>query len=115
MEKILILFLFVDFEKAFDFLEWNFIIKSLENFDFGPDFIKWVQTFYNSTSSCFINNRHISQYFQIERGVGQGDPLSPYLFIICIELLYIAIRQNDQIKEIKIAENEIKLLQFADD
>ena len=108
-------FLFVDFEKAFDFLEWNFIVKSLEKFNFGQDFIKWIQTFYNNISSCIINNGHTCQYFQIGRGVRQGDPLSPYLFIICIELLSIAIRQNDQVKGIKIAENEIKLLQFADD
>ena len=108
-------FLFVDFEKAFDLLEWNIIVKSLEKFNFGQDSIKWIQTFYNNISSCIINNGHTCQYFQIGRGVRQGDPLSPYLFIICIELLSIAIRQNDQIKGIKIAENEIKLLQFADD
>ena len=35
-------FLFVDFEKAFDFLEWNFIVKFLEKFNFGQDFIKWI-------------------------------------------------------------------------
>ena len=48
-------------------------------------------------------------------GVRQGDPLSPYLFIICTELLSISIRNNKKIKGIKLGDTEIKLIQFADD
>ena len=51
----------------------------------------------------------------IERGVRQGDPLSPYLFVTAIEILAIAIRNQDDIKGIKINYLETKLLQFADD
>ena len=86
-KNLLSYFLFVDFEKDFDFLGLNFIIKSLEKFNFEQDFIKWIQTFYNNIPSSIINNRHTCQYFQIGRGVRQGDTLSCYLFIICIELL----------------------------
>ena len=56
-----------------------------------------------------------SDYFTLERGVRQGDPLSPYLFILAVKSLAISIRQNVDIKGIKIGNHEVKLLQYADD
>ena len=109
------LLLFIDFEKAFDSLEWHFLEKCLELFNFGPDLIRWVNTFYKNVKSCIINNGLCSHYFNVERGVRQGDPLSPYLFVICVEILAIAVRNNENIKGIKISDSETKLLQFADD
>ena len=46
------------FEKAFDSLEWHFLLKCLELFNFGPDLIRWVNTFYKNVKSCIINNGH---------------------------------------------------------
>lgn len=109
------LLLFIDFEKAFDSLEWVFLNKCLELFGFGPDFIKWINTFYKNIKSCVINNGLCSQYFGVERGVRQGDPLSPYLFVIAVEILAIAVRNQENIHGIKICNSETKLLQFADD
>ena len=54
-------------------------------------------------------------YFALERGVRQGDPLSPYLFVVVVETLALAIRQNVAIKGISIGKEETKLLQYADD
>ena len=54
-------------------------------------------------------------FFNLERGVRQGDPLSPYIFITAVELLAIAIRTNDNIRGINLGDFEIKLLQYADD
>ena len=107
--------LFIDFEKVFDSLEWTFLEKCLNQFGFGPDFIRWVNIFYKDIQSCIINNGLCSQYFNIERGVRQGDPLSPYLFVTAVEILAIAIRSQDDIKGIKLNNLETKLLQFADD
>ena len=96
--------LFTDFEKAFDSLEWDFVNKCLQLFNFGPDFL-----------SCGINNGLRSHYFTMECGVRQGDPLSPYLFVTAVEILAIAVRNQANIKGIEINGLETKLLQFADD
>ena len=62
-----------------------------------------------------MNNGTASNYFPLERGVRQGDPLSPYLFIVVVETLAIAIRQSQDIKGISIENEETKILQYADD
>jgi len=109
------LLIFIDFRKAFDSLELNFLQRCLESFNFGPNFIRWVMTFYKNIQSCVINNGITANYFTIKRGVRQGDPLSPYLFVVAAETLAIAIRQNSTIKGITIGKKETKLLQYGDD
>ena len=106
---------FLDFERAFDSIEWNFINRCLEIFGFGSDFIRWFSVLYKDISSCVCNNGVHSDYFTLERGVRQGDPLSPYIFITAVELLSINIRTNNNIRGINIGETEIKVLQYADD
>ena len=56
VKKLPGLILFIDFKKAFDSLEWDFLEKCLEKFNFGPDFRRWVNIFYNDLQSCVINN-----------------------------------------------------------
>ena len=75
--------LFIDFEKAFDSLDWNFMLKCLNVFGFGPSLIRWIETFYTNISSCVLNNGLCFQYFEVQRGVRQGDPLSPLLIHYC--------------------------------
>ena len=109
------LLLFLDFEKAFDTLEWSFIEKSLQHFGFGPSLSKWVRLFYCKTESCILNNGWTSNFFELSRGVRQGCPLSPYLFILSVEILAEAIRNKREITGIKIQDTEFKLSQYADD
>ena len=51
--------LFIDFEKAFDSLEWEYLDKALNAFNFGHDFKVWVRTLYNNIFSCTINNGYL--------------------------------------------------------
>ena len=107
--------LFIDFEKAFDSLEWEYLFKALDIFQFGPDFKIWVKILYTNISSCIINNGFASEPFTLKRGVRQGCPLSGLLFILAAELLSCSVRANDHIKGIRVSNKEIKLSQYADD
>ena len=105
----------LDFKKAFDSLSWKYLFNTLKAFHFGDSFIHWIKDFYSDISSCIINNGFASDIFDVERGVRQGDPLSPYLFIIALEVANISIRGNSDIRGIKVGKHEIKLSVFADD
>jgi hypothetical protein len=105
----------IDFEKAFDSVNWDFIFKSLEAFNFGCKFISFIKTLYHNISATIINNGEISDWFTPKRGVRQGCPISAYLFIIAVELLAINIRENSDIKGININGTEVKVSQLADD
>ena len=107
--------IFIDFKKAFDSVDWNFIHNTLEAFNFGPQLRRWITTFYNGSSSCVINNGHASEFFYLQRGVRQGCPLSGILFTLCAEILANAIRYDENIQGIKIYDKEFKISQYADE
>ena len=65
---------FLDFEKAFDKLNWKFLQKTLKSFGFGDSFNKWVKILYTDIESCIINNGITSKYFKLESGIRQGCP-----------------------------------------
>ena len=113
----------IDFAKAFDTISKTFIQNSLKHYGFGENFNKWIGTLLNETVSCINHYGWISEPFKVERGIRQGCPLSPLLFILAVELLAIKVRQSD-IKGISIPntttgsetlETIIKIQQFADD
>jgi len=107
--------IFLDYQKAFDSVELYMINRCLESFGYGPNIRNWIKCIYKNTQSCIVNNGHISEFFTLERGLRQGCPLSPYLFILVVELLAIAIRNNEKIKGICIRDIECKINQYADD
>ena len=109
------LLLRLDFEKAFDTLEWPFMEKTLLSFNFGSCIIQWFKTLYNCSESCIVNNGWISGFLSVNRGVRQGCPLSPYLFILSVEILAKSIRKNTDIKGLQVKNTEIKISQYADD
>lgn len=70
----------IDFEKAFDSVSWKFIHKVLSYFNFGPSISNWVKTLQNKSVSCVTQVGILSNFFNLERGCRQGDPIPPYNF-----------------------------------
>ena len=89
----------IDFEKAFDSIEWSYVKKVLQYYNFGPECIRWFDIIYKDPQSCVINNGNGSEFFELGRGCRQGDPWSPYLhvFILAIEHLAQNITQEQEI------------------
>ena len=109
------LLLIIDFEKAFDSISWEFIREVLGFFNFGESIKRWISVLYNDISSAVIQSGFVSEFFSISRGCRQGDPSSPYIFLLCAEVLSLMIKQNKNIKGVQIDDIEYKLSQFADD
>ena len=105
----------LDFEKAFDSVNWYFMFRTLEQFNFGDSFVKWIKILYNKPSICCKNNGWISESFKAERGIRQGCPVSALLFLLVVEIMAIQIRNNPHIKGFDIIGNNFKLTQYADD
>jgi len=78
-------------------------------------FQNWIHTFYSNITSCVINNGFASDFFLLQKGVRQGCPLSGLLFVLAIEVLGQAIRNNENIRGLKINDTELKLSMYADD
>ena len=114
-KKIPGIILLIDFEKAFDSISWKFMYQALDFLKFGPDFKKWISVLYKNAKLCVLQNGIFSRFFDIGRGCRQGDPVSPYIFNLCVEIMGHMIRQNINIKGIKLGKEEVRLLQYADD
>ena len=91
----------IDFKKAFDTVDWNFLLN------FGPQLQQWIRTFYADSSSSVTNNGYASAFFNLQRGVRQGCPLSGSL---CAEMLANAIRSNVFVSDIRSAQNLFQML-----
>jgi hypothetical protein len=71
-------------------------------FGFGRDLCNWVKTLYTDQTSCILNNGHCSELFDITRGVRQRHPLSPYLFILVMEIVSATLKNDPTISGIKL-------------
>ena len=67
--------LFLDFEKAFDTVEWSFLFSTLKKFNFGSQFIQWIQILYSDPKAIIKNNGYLSNQINITRGIRQGCPV----------------------------------------
>ena len=114
-KKITGILLILDFEKAFDSLSFRSIVCSMSFFNFKPNIIKWVKTLLSHFKARINNAGNLSDFFNVERGARQGDPISSILFILTIEIMAIKIRNSKSIKGITIGCSEIKIALYADD
>ena len=105
----------IDIEKAFDSLDHTFLIIVLEKSGFGKTLINWIKIFLNDQELCVINGWINTEYFKLEKGARQGDPVSVYLLILSLEILFMLIRNNKNIKGIKMFENTFIYIAYADE
>ena len=97
----------VDYAKAFDTIEWDYVDQCLRLFNFGEGLISWTKLLRNNSVSKVEQNGHFTQDIILSRGCRQGDPVSPYIFVLCAELLSHVIRENSDIKGIEVHNEEI--------
>jgi hypothetical protein len=106
--------------KAYDRLEWTFIEKTLTTMGFPSNLVHTIMKCVNTDSFSILINGQPSEYFKPQRGIKQGDPLSPYLFILCADVFsgMLTNAQNQSlINGIAITHDAPKIshLFFADD
>ncbi|XP_071727135.1 uncharacterized protein [Rutidosis leptorrhynchoides] len=110
----------VDFEKAFDSLNWCFLFVVMKSMGFENKWIKWIRACLKSASISILVNGSPTKEFSLGRGVRQGDPLSPFLFILAAEGLNIltkAATEKGLFRGVEIGNDKVLVshLQFTDD
>ena len=87
----------LDQEKQFDRVDWSFFRSTLYALGFGQSFVGWVDLFYYNSCSAVNVNGYISSFFSLSRGVRQGCPLSPLIYILVPEVLACNLRASSSI------------------
>jgi hypothetical protein len=109
----------LDFEKAFDMIEHTAILQILKRKGFDDKWLSWIANILSSGTSAVLLNGIPGKKFFCKRGVRQGDPLSPLLFVECAELLQDMV--NDQCQRGNLAApivfegQDFPIVQYADD
>jgi hypothetical protein len=104
----------IEAEKAFDEIQYNFMIKALRKLGIGGMYLNIVKAIYDQPTANIILNGETLKPFPLKSGMRQEYPLSPLLFNIVAEFLVRAIRQEEEIKGIQIGKETVKISLFAD-
>ncbi|KAL3629987.1 hypothetical protein CASFOL_026299 [Castilleja foliolosa] len=110
----------IDFEKAYDSIDHAFLFEILIAFGFDKKWCSWMKCFLLSASTSILINGSPTAEFLMEKGLRQGDPMSPFLFIFAAECLGMMVRKAIErgcFQQVRVGkkETEISVLQFADD
>ncbi|KAF1321893.1 putative Pollike protein, partial [Globisporangium splendens] len=107
--------LFLDFEKAFDRVNWDYMFRVLERMGCGSDFLQWVRLLYTEPQAHLVINQNIQPALFPTRGVKQGDPLSALLFLLTIEPLGNLLRSHEEFGVCLTEDHTSTSVFFADD
>lgn len=110
----------VDFAKAFDSVSWEFLLKMLENLNFPTKWVLWMKECISTANANVLVNGSPSGEFELQRGLRQGDPLSPFLFLVAAEGLNLLVKRAVTRKMLQAAhigrDNvQVSHVQYADD
>ncbi|XP_024974702.1 uncharacterized protein LOC112512792 [Cynara cardunculus var. scolymus] len=114
-ERKKLLALKLDFQKAFDSLNWDFLLNTMKHMSFGEKWCKWIQVCLRSASIFMLVNGSPTEEFQMSRGVRQA-----FLFIIAAEGLSVAMKvatSRRTFEGVKVDKDQIEVshLQYVDD
>ena len=114
------MFMKLDIQKAYDMVDWRFLCKTLEAFGFSRQWVNLIFKCISTTRISVLVNGSPEGFFEVSRGLRQGDPLSPFLFIIMAEAFGRAISnasRNKEIRGVTVTQNvpNITHQQYADD
>ncbi|GJZ84097.1 RNA-directed DNA polymerase, eukaryota, reverse transcriptase zinc-binding domain protein [Tanacetum coccineum] len=117
-EKSLIFKVF--FEKAYDSINWRFLLNIMERMVFGNKWCKRIEACLKLSSTSILVNGSPTEEFEVERGVRQGDPLAPFLFILAAEGLNVIMSEaveTNIFRGVKVGSDLVTVshLQYADD
>ena len=107
----------LDFQKAFDMIDHDYMLQTLTRFNFGPIFLRYIKTIYTDISSKVLNNGYLTCALPIARGIRQGCPLSLSLYCLVAETIASAIRNHSHIRGVFAPGRSLalKVTQYADD
>lgn len=110
----------MDQSKAYDIVEWPFLLKIMGKMSFSPQWQDWIEQCISSSSFKILLNGKQAKKFEATRGLRQGDPFSPYLFLLCVESLSAAINKATEDSQflginVRWRSRTITHLPFADD
>ena len=106
--------------KAYDRIDWKFLRAVLVAMNFSPRWIGLVMEFVSTVQFTLLFNGSMTQTFKPSKGLRQGNPISPYLFLLCANVLSLALlkaKHNKAIQGIKVGRNGCTFTHqfFADD
>lgn len=110
----------IDFEKAYDKIRWSFVRQTLQMKGFSEKWCDWISAFTQKGHVNIKINDQLSNNFQTKKGLRQGDPLSPVLFNIVVDMLAILINRAKREGHIEgvvphLVDDGLSILQYADD
>ena len=104
LHKQAALLLLGNFQKAFDSIKHTFIDNALKMYGFGDSIRKWIRLFFDKREALILLGGHLSKKIILEQGVPQGDVISPYIFLLCVEILALKIKFTKKLNGVIFAE-----------